>query len=85
MVFAFLKLRYEHSALLIAILQTKNTDFSTEDDSLGGMVVQWLALLPHSKTVLGSNLMAGWGHSVCNLYVLPVSAWESSRCFGFLP
>ncbi len=31
------------------------------------MVVQWLALSPHSKRVLGLNPLADWGPSVCSL------------------
>ncbi len=36
-------------------------------------VVQWLPLLPHSKKVLGPNLLAGWGLSV----------WSPCACVGF--
>lgn len=34
------------------------------------MVLQWLALLPHSKTVLSSSL----GPTVTSMHALPVSA-----------
>ncbi len=42
------------------------------------MVVQWLALFPHSKRVLGLNPPADWGPSVWNLHVLLVPAWVFS-------
>ena len=38
--------------------------------------MQWLALLPHSKKVLGLNLSQDV--SVWSLHVLPVSAWVYS-------
>jgi len=42
---------------------------------------QWLALLPHSARDPGSIPASGhW-----SLYILPVSAWVSSGCSGFLP
>ena len=48
------------------------------------MVAQWLALLPHSARELGFN--SGLESlSVWSLHVLPVSAWVSSGCSGFLP
>ena len=43
----------------------------------------WLALLPHSKKVPGSNPSRGL--SVWSLHVLPVLAWVSSGYSGFLP
>ena len=49
---------------------------------LGGMVAQWLALLPHTKKVQGSNLSQDV--SVPSLHVLPVSAWVYSRYSGSL-
>ena len=45
--------------------------------------MQWLALLPHSKKVLGLNLSQDV--SVWSLHVLPVSAWVYSMYSGFLP
>ncbi len=47
-------------------------------------MVQWLALSPHSKKVVGSNPGCP-GLSVWSLHVLPVSAWVLSGCSGFLP
>lgn len=46
----------------------------------GGTVVQWLALLPRSKKVLGSIL--SWG-----LFCVEFehSVWVPSRCSAFLP
>ncbi len=38
-------------------------------------MVQWLALSPHSKRVLGSNPLANWGPSVWSLPVLLVPPW----------
>jgi len=47
-------------------------------------VAQWLALLPHSARDPGS--IPGLGSlSVWSLHILPVSAWVSSGCSGFLP
>lgn len=45
-------------------------------------VVQRLALLAHSMTVLGSNLMADWAFAV---HVLIVTVWVYSRHSGCLP
>ena len=42
--------------------------------------MRWVALLPHRKTIWGSNL--GSGLSVWSLHVLPVPVWVFS---GFLP
>ena len=47
------------------------------------MVAQWLALLPHSAMDLGSIPSLG-SLSEWSLHVLPVSAWVSSGCSGFL-
>ena len=47
-------------------------------------MAQWLALLPHSKKVLGS-FPPSPGLSVWSLHVLPVFAWVSSGYSGFLP
>ena len=44
--------------------------------------MQWLALSPHSKKVLGSIL--GQDVSVWNLHVLPVSVWVLSGYSDFL-
>lgn len=38
----------------------------------GGMMVQWLSLLPHSKKVLGLNFAPSWAFSVRSLDVLPM-------------
>uniref|UniRef100_A0A3Q3X2G2 LEM domain-containing protein n=1 Tax=Mola mola TaxID=94237 RepID=A0A3Q3X2G2_MOLML len=46
-------------------------------------VVQWLALSPRSKKVLGSIL--GQDVSVWSLHVLPVPTWVFSGYSGFLP
>ena len=48
---------------------------------LSSTVAQWLALLPHSKKVLGSSPDL----SVWSWHVLPVFAWVSSGYSGFLP
>lgn len=34
----------------------------------GGTVVQSLALVPHSKSVLGLNLLTSWGHFCVSCY-----------------
>lgn len=49
------------------------------------VVVQWLALLPHSRKVLGVSLLGDWGLFVWSLYMLPVPVWVSSVYSGFLP
>ena len=53
------------------------------------MVVQWLALLPHSKKVLSSNwglgnFWLGQDLSVWSLHVL-MSVWLLSGYSGFFP
>ena len=48
---------------------------------MGGMMEQWLALLPHRARDPGS--IPASGHYL--LHVLPMSAWVSSGCSGFLP
>ena len=50
----------------------------------GGTVAQWLALLPHSKKVLGS-FPAQPGPFCVSLHVLPVFAWVSSGVLRFPP
>ena len=48
-------------------------------------VAWWLALLPHSKKVLGSN-PGGEGTFLCRVCMFsPCSRGVSSRCSGFLP
>ena len=47
-------------------------------------MVQWLALLPHSARDPSSIPSLG-SLSVWSLYILPMSAWVSSGCSGFLP
>ncbi len=47
--------------------------------------MQWLALLPHSKRVLGLNPPADWDPSVWSLHVLLVPAGVFSGYSGFLP
>ena len=44
-------------------------------------MVQWLALSPHSKKVLGPSQDV----SVWSLHVLPVSVWVYSGYSSFLP
>ncbi len=48
-----------------------------------GVVAQGLALLPHSKKVVGLISHLGQGLSVWSLHVLPVFTWVSSGCSGF--
>lgn len=45
---------------------------------------QWLALVPHSRKVLGSNVIGVKDFSVWSVYVLHVSAWSLARYPGFL-
>ncbi len=47
-------------------------------------MVQWLALLPHSKKILGLNPPPDWGLSVWSLHVLVVPACVFSQHSGFL-
>ena len=47
----------------------------------GGTVLQWLALSPHAKKVLG--LIPSQGPSVWSLHVLPESVWVLSRFSRF--
>lgn len=51
----------------------------------GGMVVQWLSLLPLSEKVLDPNLGADWGISVWSLHAFLVTDYVSSGYSGFLP
>lgn len=51
----------------------------------GSTLLQWLALLPHSKQVLSLNLPSGQGFSVSSLHVLSVFARVLSKYSGFLP
>lgn len=48
-------------------------------------MVQWLALMAHSKKFLGLNSVAGWGFSVWSLHALPMLVWVFSGYSGFLP
>ncbi len=48
-------------------------------------MMQWLALLPHSKRVLSLNPPANWGPSVWSLHVLLMPTWVFSGYSGFLP
>eukprot|EP00061_Rhincodon_typus_P016680 g45017.t1 len=51
---------------------------------MGGMVAQWLALPPHSNQ--GPRFKPTFRQqSVWSLHILPVSAWVSVGCSGFLP
>lgn len=43
--------------------------------------VQWLALLYHSKNVLGSNLLAKWSLSSLHVFLEPM--WVFFRCSSF--
>ncbi len=59
--------------------------FSACASEAGSTVVQWLALSPHSKRVLGLHPPADWGPSVWCLHALLVPARVFSRYSGFLP
>lgn len=60
----------------------------------GGMVVQWFALFPHLKKVLGLNSTADWDLSLWSLHVLhglplvffhrgtPSERFKSASCWG---
>lgn len=60
------------------ILQTKIKNF-IKCISQGGTVVQWMALLPSSEKVQGSNLSS----SLISVHVLTVHAWLFSRHSSF--
>lgn len=50
---------------------------------VGATMVEWLALLPHSRELPG--LDPGRGLSAWSLLFLPVPAWVASGHSGFLP